>query len=140
VVKSKTSPLWNQSPSQPRFQPSTSTPRKPCFAAKSMWRLALAVVAPCLLPLAQVERSRCISHHTPTNLAGWNQLTSPSRLGSLRLSSRLDSYSAPAVVATRKVRHGVVNAPRRSTAAPVALGASCARSFWPCTRRSHIDA
>jgi len=35
-VKLNSSPRANQSPSQPLFQPSTSTPRKPLAAAKSM--------------------------------------------------------------------------------------------------------
>src|SRR3546814_10479190 len=64
--------------SQPTFQPSTSTPPKPCSAAKSMWRLVYSVVAPCLGPEFQLRVSRCMSHQMPTYFIGLNQLTSPS--------------------------------------------------------------
>jgi len=49
-------------------------------------------------------------------------------------------YSPGALSAMRMVRHGVVKAPLRSTGAPVAEGARCARSFWPSTLRSHMEA
>src|SRR5690349_5158943 len=53
-VKEKALRFLIQSPSQPTFHPSTSTPPKPFAAAKSMYSLARAVVAPCFAPVAQV--------------------------------------------------------------------------------------
>jgi hypothetical protein len=79
-------------------------------------------------------------HHTPTNFEGLTQETSPSLFGSFRLSSRSDMYRPAALSAMRSVRHGVVKAPWRTTAGPLLDGASCARSSWPSTFLSHIDA
>src|ERR1043166_8484522 len=87
-VKLKSQPQPNQplSPtsSQPLFQPSIKPPPKPFLAAKSMYRLAFAVVAPCFGPEFHVALSRCIAHQMPTYFIGFTQLTSPSWLGSLR--------------------------------------------------------
>ena len=49
-------------------------------------------------------------------------------------------YRPAASSAMRSVRHGVVNAPCLTTAGPSDDGASWARSFWPSTLRTHIDA
>src|SRR3546814_11004532 len=54
-VKLKSSPWPNQLPFQPLFHPSTSTPPKPFFAAKSIYCLVRAVVAPWLGPSAQLQ-------------------------------------------------------------------------------------
>src|SRR3546814_9090810 len=73
-----------RSPFQPGFQPSTSTPRMLLAAAKSMYFFTCSVVAPCLGPVAQLHSPLIMFHHTPLNLPGCTQLTSPSLLGSFR--------------------------------------------------------
>src|SRR5690349_20132803 len=90
-VKLNVSPFANQSPSQPLYQPSTRTPRKPFAAAKSMYRFVSAVVAPCFGPELHVFWPRCMPHQIPTYLYGFTHDTSPRLFGSLRFRSRLDS-------------------------------------------------
>src|SRR3546814_12143453 len=68
----------NQLPFQPLFHPSTSTPPKPFFAAKSIYCLVRAVVAPWLGPSAQLHGPRIIPHQMPIYFIGLNQLTSRS--------------------------------------------------------------
>src|SRR5688572_14536248 len=99
--------------------------------------MVLAVVAPCLGPTPQLSVSRCMPHHTPTYLAGLNQLTSPSLLGSLRLRIRLDSYSPPARSEICIVRQGVWNGACFSTP-PVEVGDNTARNLPLSMRCSHM--
>src|SRR3546814_3724358 len=68
VAKSKSLPWPSQSPFQPGFQPSTSTPRMLLAAAKSMYFFTCSVVAPCLGPVAQLHSPLIMFHHTPLNL------------------------------------------------------------------------
>src|SRR3546814_5832682 len=72
-VKLKSSPWPNQLPFQPLFHPSTSTPPKPFFAAKSIYCLVRAVVAPWLGPSAQLHGPRIIPHQMPIYFIGLNQ-------------------------------------------------------------------
>src|SRR3546814_19290695 len=74
-------------PAPTLFRSSTSTPRMLLAAAKSMYFFPCSVVAPCLGPVAQLHSPLIMFHHTPLNLPGCTQLTSPSLLGSFRLSS-----------------------------------------------------
>src|SRR5690606_40892352 len=98
---------------QPVIQPSTSKPVMPLAAAKSIYFLALAVVAPCLPPaMPQVALLRCISHQMPTYLAGFIQSVSAILEGSLRFSIRCDSIKAPAVFPRSEERR--VGTARRS--------------------------
>jgi len=88
-----------------------------------------AVVAPCVGPLPQVERLRCISHQMPTYFPGLIQLdTSPSLFGSLRFSSIWLLASAAALSPIRMVRHGVVKAPVLCASTPSGPGISHAVS------------
>src|SRR2546427_696238 len=79
-----------QSPSQPTFQPSTSTPPNPLAAAKSMYRFAFAVVAPCLGPALHVIVPMCMPHQMPTYFMGLIQLVLSSLFGGLRFRPRTD--------------------------------------------------
>ena len=100
-MKSKTSSfqLPFQS-SQPTFQPSTSTPSKPFFAAKSMYFLVFSVVAPCFPEAfgtsaklvafcepakSQVDFPTCISHQIPIYFIGLIHEVSSILDGSFRL-------------------------------------------------------
>src|SRR5918995_7496666 len=74
-----------QSPSHPVFHPSTSTPPNPLVAAKSMYRRALAVVAPCLGPELQVIVPMCIPHQMPTYFMGRIHSVPASAFGGVRL-------------------------------------------------------
>src|SRR6056300_1476979 len=125
-VNENTSPLKNQSPSQPIFQPSTSTPSKPCLAAKSMYRLASSVVAPWLSPLPQVFAFICIAHQIPTYLPGLTQSTSPSTFGSFRLRINGLFNKPMAESAIWMVRQGVTIGSVVLTNAPSLQGARSA--------------
>src|SRR2546428_13415750 len=94
-----------QSPSQPRFQPSTNTPPSPLAAAKSMYRFAFAVVAPCLGPALHVIVPMCMPHQMPTYFMGLIQLVLSSLFGGVGVRPRTDGGRTVAGTATRTVRH-----------------------------------
>src|SRR5206468_7385400 len=98
-----------QSPSQPVFHPSTSTPPKPFAAAKSMYRFVFAVVAPCFGPELQVIVPMCIPHQIPTYFIGWIQSVLARTFGGLSLRPRKIGARSVARSATWIVRHGVTN-------------------------------
>ena len=76
-----------------------------------------------------------MDHHTPMYLAGVNQLTSPSVLGSLRFRIKFDSTKPPALSLRVMVRHGVTKGVLRTTGVGLP-GVSAARStpFSPCSK------
>src|SRR6266446_4761084 len=96
-----------QSPSQPVFHPSTSTPPRPLAAAKSMYRFVFAVVAPCFGPELQVIVLMCIPHQMPTYFIGLIQSVFASTLGGLRFSPITDGARSAARSAIWIVRQGV---------------------------------
>src|SRR5207245_9215260 len=98
-----------QSPSQPRFQPSTNTPPMPLADAKSMYRFAFAVVAPCLGPGLKVMVPMCMPHQMPTYFIGVIQSVLGSTLGGLRLRPRTDGTRSVARSASWMVLQGVTN-------------------------------
>src|SRR5258708_16191295 len=92
-VKLKSDACATQSLSHPLFHPSTSTPLKPYFAAKSMYLVVFSVVAPRPsvlsspgLPGFQVYLARCIPHQMPMYFPGLIHDVSEMRLGGFRLS------------------------------------------------------
>src|SRR3546814_11556013 len=102
---------------------------------KWLYCLVRAIVAPWLGPSAQLHGPRIIPHQMPIYFIGLNQLTSPSLLGSLRLSSRSFSTSPAASSAMRIVRHGVWKGRSRTTRGPPDEGARAARNFRSEERR-----
>src|SRR5207247_11031935 len=123
-----------QSPSQPTFQPSTSTPPNPLAAAKSMYRFVFAVVAPCLGPELHVIVPMCMPHQMPTYFIGLIQLVLWMTLGGLRLRPSTDGARSVARSASWIVRHGVTNGVWPRTLIPSAIGARAARSVVDCMR------
>src|SRR5678815_1140523 len=111
-VKEKASRFAIQSPSHPVFHPSTSTPPKPFAAAKSIYRFAFAVVAPCFGPELQVIVLICIPHQIPTYFIGWIQSVLARALGGLRLRPSSDGARSVARSASWIVRQGVSNGVR----------------------------
>src|SRR5687768_11446495 len=112
-----------QSPSQPTFHPSTSTPPILLAAAKSMYRFVFAVVAPCFGPDAHVIVLMCIPHQMPTYFIGLIQSVLGRTLGGLRFKPRTDGTRSPARSASWIVRQGVTNGVRPRTLIPSACGA-----------------
>lgn len=155
-VKSKPQPLANQLPSQPGFQPSTSTPRNRWRRRSRCGCWVLAVVAPCRGPVAQVSVSRCSDHHTPTYLAGVNQLVAADGIGLVEVEHQAgfgqvagalaDLDRAPRRTERQRAHHrGVATAGRARRAARQGRRGpgSCPRSpaarprGWPHAGRCH---
>src|SRR5450432_3422532 len=122
-VKSKTFSfqLPNQS-SHPIFHPSTKTPLMLLAAAKSIYRLTLAVFPPCFpfgISCPSFERlnassayfqpllSVCISHHTPANFIGFIHVESFITEGSFRFKIILEERMPAALSLMMIVRQGV---------------------------------
>src|SRR3954471_2386140 len=120
-----------QSPSQPTFHPSTSTPPSPFAAAKSMYCLVFAEVAPCFGPELQVMVLMCMPHQMPTYFMGLIQLTSLKTLGGLRLRPSTEGERSAARSASWMVRHGVMNGACPRTLSPFCQGANATRSSRP---------
>jgi hypothetical protein len=127
-VNENRSLLAIQSPSHPTFHPSTSTPPNPLAAAKSMYRRAFSVVAPCRGPEPQVMTPMCMPHQMPTYFMGRIQSADGSALGGLRLRPSTAGTRSPARSAIWMVRHGVLNGVRPRAFTPSAMGANAACS------------
>ena len=96
--------------------------------------LVRAVVAPWFGPSAQLHLPEIIPHQMPTYFCGRNQLTSPSLLGSLRLSSRSFSTRLAALSPMRIARQGVAKGVSRMTRPPCEEGANVVRNVRPSAR------
>ena len=68
----------------------------PFAAAKSMYRRALAVVAPCVGPEPQVIVPMCMPHQMPTNFMGWIQSVLARAFGGLRFRPSSDGARSAA--------------------------------------------
>src|SRR3989442_10430802 len=104
------------------FQPSTSTPPRPFAAAKSMYRLLFAVVAPCLGPELHVIVLMCMPHQMPTYFIGLIQSVFGMTLGGLRLRPMTDGERSVTLSAIWMVGHGVTNGDWPLTFTPSAMG------------------
>src|SRR5688500_2312506 len=92
-----------------------------------MYRLALAVVAPCFGPELQVMVLICMPHQIPTYFIGRIQSVLGSALGGLSLRPSSEGASRVRLSASWMVRHGVRNGVRPRTLIPSAIGARSAR-------------
>src|SRR5256886_14072750 len=101
-------------------------PPSPFAAAKSMYRFALAVVAPCFGPELHVIVLMCIPHQMPTYFIGLIQSVLASTLGGFRFNPSTDGARSPARSAIWIVRQGVMNGVGPRTFTPSAHGASAA--------------
>src|SRR3989337_3760658 len=96
--------------SHPVFHPSISSAPSPFFEAKSIYRFAFSVVAPCLpLFISQVLLPRCISHQIPIYFIGLIQDTSSTRLGSFKFSIVRELTRSTASSPININLHGVTN-------------------------------
>src|SRR5262245_29368627 len=104
------------------FHPSTSTPPNPFAAAKSMYFLVFAVVAPCFGPDAQVIVLMCIPHQMPTYFIGLIQSVLGSTLGGFKFKPSTEGARSIARSAIWIVRQGVTNGAFPWTLVPSAIG------------------
>ena len=102
------SPFFSQSPSQPSFHPSISSPGIPSRRQESIYSFACSVVAPCLSPLAHVHSPTYIAHQIPKNLIGFTQEKSPLGASFKQSVIRFVTKSI-ASSATIITRHGELN-------------------------------
>src|SRR5262245_19978029 len=91
-----------------------------------MYRLAFAVVAPCLGPELQVQVLMCMPHQMPTYFIGLIQSVFAIALGGLRLSPSTAGTRSAARSASWIVRQGVLKGVRPRTFTPSAQGANAA--------------
>ena len=116
--------------SHPSFHPSNKTPSISLAAAKSIYFLALAVVAPWRSSIFQVSTPKCIPHHTPTYFKGRIQSVVSSTQGSFRFKIKEELISPTASGAIWMVRQEVVKWLPLRTLIPSGQGVSSAFNVY----------